>query len=571
MNLKKGVSGNRNANKMYSFNTSIRVPDKNIEFLKIIKKYEGKLFKNDLRIQIYKDAISCGALTPLLMTNVVREKIRKGEALTEDEMEKVLTDNKPENGFAGRVGDYIMSLENQALVQRLGKSKSKYRVRVTDLGNALLEDISNEVDVYTKAMLALEYGSVIRSSSKNKSIPFLNTIFVIHELQSLLSDFKGITLYEFGVFVLTMKNCNYKKIVNEIIKYREKFNYKEDNSYAYAYLNKNDIASYDWETLRGSRSYADEVLRKFKKTGLIAEKRKFTYRFISFNKHELDKVELLLKEYQGYKWKKFKDADDYFESIETLLLPWESSSANFYQILKSKAEKIHYKLSKDNITKEDYDKINRMYYQSVFESNDYSQFPYESIVKELQLITKKVSGKSVLEDLQEYIRLEWFTTLLLANKFGKKSVKGNLSLDSNGLPVSQAGGNSADIEMESNQVHYNIEVTTIRDRSQQLNAETTTVARHMVDEGNKNSLKVRALMIAPFIHRDTVRYYRFESKDLGVVILPITIDMLIKIVEDSKDFIDFDEKICAFCEKMNQETVEEFQHFVNNYNSGCFL
>ena len=33
--VNSGVAGNRRGNKLYSFNTSIRIPDKNIEFLRI--------------------------------------------------------------------------------------------------------------------------------------------------------------------------------------------------------------------------------------------------------------------------------------------------------------------------------------------------------------------------------------------------------------------------------------------------------------------------------------------------------------------------------------------------------
>ena len=47
-----GVAGNRRGNKLYSFNTSIRIPDKNIEFLSIFKKYEGKLFTDEVKMEL---------------------------------------------------------------------------------------------------------------------------------------------------------------------------------------------------------------------------------------------------------------------------------------------------------------------------------------------------------------------------------------------------------------------------------------------------------------------------------------------------------------------------------------
>ena len=80
-------------------------------------------------------------------------------------------------------------------------------------------------------MIGLEYGSTSRVTVDNKANPFLNTIFVINELRKHYAekgeDFKGITLYEFGLFVLTMKNCNFKKAVDNILAYRKEYGITE--------------------------------------------------------------------------------------------------------------------------------------------------------------------------------------------------------------------------------------------------------------------------------------------------------------------------------------------------------
>ena len=293
MNKNNGTSGRREGYKLYCFNTSIRMPDKNIEFLEILKKYEGKLVTTEVKIDIYKDAIQSGALTPVNMNSNIKNKIRRGENLTETEMNEVMKSNEPSNGFTGRVGDYIMSLENQAFIQRLGTQR-KYRIRLTELGNKLLKGLDNEQDLYTKAMIGLEYGSTSRITVNNKANPFLNTIFVISELRKKYSQdkskFKGITLFEFGLFVLTMKDCKYKNAVENIMNYRNEYGLSENEKFAKNYLKSNGIQPYAKETLYGSASYSDEVLRKFKKTGLIVEKRAFQTRYINFNEFELEKI-----------------------------------------------------------------------------------------------------------------------------------------------------------------------------------------------------------------------------------------------------------------------------------------
>ena len=566
MNNNPGVAGNRTGNKLYCFNTSIRVPDKNIEFLKIFKKYEGKLFTDKVKTEVYKDAIQGGVLTPVRLDSSIRKKIQQGELLTNDELIEVIHNNEPSNGVTGRVGDYIMALESQALLQRLGTNR-RYRIRITELGNKLLEDVSYEQDIYTKAMIGLEYGSPSRNTAMNKSNPFLNTIFVINGINNYFKDdpgYKGITLYEFGVFILTMKDCDYNIIINKIIEYRQKYGIKENDEYAQDYLSKNNIESYNKGTLYGSASYADEVLRKFKKTGLIVEKRNYSIRYINFNKYELTKIELLLKKYREFSWKNFHNSDDYFEYIENIILPWEESKSDYYKVIKEKAETINYDVSEETITPDEYQKINKLYYQFIFESNDYDDFPYENIKMELGLINKTVDGTTSLGDIEEYVRFEWFTALFLASKFGKENVKANLILDDNGFPLSQAPGGNADVELFGKDLHYNIEVTTIRNRSQQLNAETTTVARHLASSLSDDVID-KALLIAPFIHEDTIRYYRFEASDMGVTLVPITIDMLIKIVDKAQSIIEFDTFIEEISEKLKNSSVSDYKEFVNNY------
>ena len=171
MNNYRKVAGNRKGYKIYNFNTSIRVPDKNIEFLKIMRRYEGKYFTNELKYEIYKDAIQSGTLTPVRLSDDIKNKIKSGDILTEDELTKIIIENRPSNGIAGRVGDYVISLENQALIQRLGTNRG-FRIRVTELGKKLLEENISEQDVYTRAMIGLQYGGPTRNTAYNKAIPF---------------------------------------------------------------------------------------------------------------------------------------------------------------------------------------------------------------------------------------------------------------------------------------------------------------------------------------------------------------------------------------------------------------
>ena len=202
------TAGNRTGIKMYSFNTTVRIPDKNIEFLSLFRKYEGRLFDTEAREQYYIDAINEGIVRPNKISPEVREKLRTGIYLSPDEMAQVLYNNKPRNGFGGRVGDFISAMTSQGFLQKQGM-----RFRLTKLANELIDKPENEQDIYTKAMLKLQYGSIDRATALNKSIPFLNTIFVLKALNDYYGkENRGISEYELGVFVFTMKDCNYKKL-----------------------------------------------------------------------------------------------------------------------------------------------------------------------------------------------------------------------------------------------------------------------------------------------------------------------------------------------------------------------
>lgn len=66
-----------------------------------------------------------------------------------------------------------------------------------------------------------------------------------------------------------MKDCNYKKSVKDILKYREISGGKTDYEYAMKYIHEdNGILAISESTLK---DYTDEVLRKFRKTGLFIE------------------------------------------------------------------------------------------------------------------------------------------------------------------------------------------------------------------------------------------------------------------------------------------------------------
>ena len=108
-------------------------------------------------------------------------------------------------------------------------------MNITPLGNKIIEGYSSE-DIYTKAMIGLHANNPQRVAIYNKSRPFLNTLFVIEELNKYYNNNKGIMWHEFATFVLSMKDCNYKDIANKIIEYRKENQNKINRVFIENYL-----------------------------------------------------------------------------------------------------------------------------------------------------------------------------------------------------------------------------------------------------------------------------------------------------------------------------------------------
>lgn len=99
----------------------------------------------------------------------------------------------------------------------------------------LLDNRLNIADTYSKILVGLHAKNPTRISTFNQSRPFLNFIFVMDLLRRSAKqqkkEFKGILKHEFKVFVLGMKDCNYKDCTKQILLYRNQFGKVENKEY----------------------------------------------------------------------------------------------------------------------------------------------------------------------------------------------------------------------------------------------------------------------------------------------------------------------------------------------------
>lgn len=170
------------------------------------------------------------------------------------------------------------------------------------------------------------------------------------------------------------------------------------------------------------------------------------------------------------------------------------------------------------------------------------------IIESIKNIGTKNRIKEEFKDIPDPLKLEFYISILIAIKYGKEfAIKPNYKADHIGRPYSHAPWNQWDIEVFSKTLYWLIEVTLIRNKTQQLNNETTSVIRHLNSNEELNHIENKYIsFIAPFVHEDTSTFFDFcifdsKRKWYTVNIKPYTIDEFTDITLAKNNLIDMEE------------------------------
>jgi len=553
-----GTSGNRKGYKIFSISTTIRNPIRNTEFLKVFKKYDNCILTSELKDEIYTELVKQGIYQLTNVSNEIKNKYENGEDLTEDEIKKAIIDNPQKTRNAGRLMTQIRAIKDVGFLTLTGSEK-KPLMNITPLGNKIIEGYSSE-DIYTKAMIGLHANNPQRVAIYNKSRPFLNTLFVIEELNKYYNNNKGIMWHEFATFVLSMKDCNYKDIANKIIEYRKENQNKINRVFIENYL-YNDLKLVKIDFKKSLlKDYPDDVYRKFAMTGLIDRCGFGKNLYIRFNEFNIEKVKSIIKKYEGYSFQSFLSTEDYVKYLENIVLPWEKSDVIKEEIIKNKEDKLGIKLD-DNLSLDNkIEKLDEINNKQIFDMT-VNRMDLNSIIAELVNLSR--SKKSSLDTIPPSIRLEWLVSLLMAKMYGSKYVKPNLHLDNNGFPRSCASGGKADIEFVTEKYYFLLEVTMIRDYKQQLNSETTSISDHL--NHLSTDLKKASILIAPYIHKRVVSFFEFIISTDNANILATTIERYLDITTKNPNIESYYEQVLKEIEYMYSNDAENYCDKINGF------
>lgn len=202
------------------------------------------------------------------------------------------------------------------------------------------------------------------------------------------------------------------------------------------------------------------------------------------------------------------------------------------------------------------------YVQKVSEIIKMYELDEDKIVESIKSIGTTRNVIPAFKYIAEPLKLEFYLSLILALKYGKKyAIRPNYKADYIGLPISHAPGNAGDIEVYSKKFYWLIEVTLIRNKTQQLNSETTSVIRHFLEDNKINNYLSKYLsFVAPVIHQDTKEFYdysivRHKIKDQSFNLKPYSISEFIDVTLRTDNFKDM--------ENYTNQVVKEFRNNLN--------
>ena len=105
----------------------------------------------------------------------------------------------------------------------------------------------------------------------------------------------------------------------------------------------------------------------------------------------------------------------------------------------------------------------------------------------------------------------------------------------------------------------------ITSKAQQLNNETSNIVRHVQEEESKSNLNYRVMMIAPRVHEDVARYFKFEATEDEAKITPLTIERTIGLFKDSETLNDLGVNYDDILNLMLSSKVQVYTDTVNAY------
>lgn len=506
----------------------VRNPERYLFFLQVFAKYEGRVLDDECILDIYSDFYLVGELTSKKLV----EKDFNKKAL-KDFIKMNLHHNNEwgfPTGYQAAFCRYLKTLSEFGFIY----SQYNEPLLISDISKAL---ISGKITL--SEAFSLQCMRYWRKSPYRRVLNDFNYFqFILDVLLELDKNGHSLTMTQFFVSLFSLNGNveDFIKLINEV-----KFNNDENFAYEYIcsiYDNKKGNFGKISKQSTAFRDYGNTVFRVLQLTGFITINSSNNLIF-TINKNRID----YYKKLRSFDFSLTEEEKDnemlYFKKLG-------SFSDELYQIIRDFRE------LEDLSTKDYNKKVQKIIL-------DYS-LNLDNVVTYLKEISKGVQDTRCFWYIQAPLKLEFLLTIFVYLNYGNEfEYKPNFKCDDNGIPYSHAPSNIGDIEIFNKDKYWLIEATLIRNKTQQMNAETMNLFRHLT---TLNYPKKYLTLVAPYIHVDTEMMIKVAS-------VISSIETKHKIYAISSSIFDFIEStICknnfAIMEGMDSDLI----NLIKKYNSG---
>ena len=454
------------------FTTTLRNPERLKSFLGVLQHFNGEILTDELAQKISGEIIRNGLYQPNALFKAVKQKMQRGELLSDQEVARVLKEN-PQNhkeagfskGWSSRFDTWFKFAKELGFVFY----EPEERIQFSKIGLQLIGENSQEFEqqAFLNAFTKYQSNNPFRRV-KNENAPFILLLQVISKLNAD-SDFNdsGVSKLEIPLVIYWQDN-NAEKLYHRIKKLRSEFQYTPSWE-VITDICQNEIME-GQDIKRNIKSivgdYPDEFIRKMRLTGLVTLRG--GGRFIDVNKNEQDKIDYILENYSEYK--KYSTEKQYFEYISSI-------DANLFS------------LKPRSVSTLDREQLLVKWVHC---------YDWKTIKKELlNLSHKRVSQDDTLKYLYPPVRLEFLIAIAIKAQLPHIKVVPNYPVDDQGIPTSTAGGvgNKGDIECYEQDKGVLVEVT-MSEGAVQTKMEVWSITRHL-EEFNKRAPAINLLFYRP--------------------------------------------------------------------------
>lgn len=466
------------------------------------------------------------------------------------------------------------------------------KVALTDAGKNLLNSRHTE-EIFLRQLLKFQLPSPYHSLSKHSCDfwvkPYLELFRLINYFGSLAFDelwLFGMQLTDYRKFDLIVEKINkfrkdkannnksYKTFRGDYLRNECSEIYADDIASGNTRIrenNTNSISNFLLTKGNNMRDYADACCRYLRATGMVNVTR--VGKSLSIIPEKKDEVEYFLSnisrdpvfvnsedEYKDYL---FDSNIPKLLSDDRRLVINKLRSTFKYTDVKNKSL-IELKDILIDLTWQRRDKLVEQQVENIKNRNEYD---------DINKVFHDISNKTIY-DLPLFF--EWNVwrsmTMLDAGK-----IKANLKFDDQGMPLSTATGNLADIECDYGNFGLTVEVT-LQSGAKQFESEGESIMRHLVRYKQKINKDAYCFFIAPKINENCIQYfYQLYTFDLSLYcgkseILPIKLPVFIKMLEDSykAKYIPNSNnilKLCKFSKSLIVDQKVEPEEWFNQLNN----